>query len=337
MKRRVLLQASLGLGLFSQAYGMPDRPRAHRPVASSAPLVWRTRPLLGFGTNLTLLVGHPDAQLGEHALDRAVAKIRHIEAQMSLFNPDSALSQLNRHGVLSNPDADLVAILKMAQHISQKSQGAFDVTVQPLWHVFSEAKENNTLPTPAAIQEARQKIGWQYLDVSEKTIRLNKPHMGVTLNGIAQGYAADQIQALWRSMGIGHALINTGEWTALGNSPSQHEWALGIADPRNDAHLLQKISMHRKSIATSADSQTYFSDDFKNNHIFNPHTGYSPTDIASVTVAADTCALADALTKVVFVAGLKQAFAVANHWSVDVLVVDKLGGWRASPGFRLAA
>lgn len=337
MKRRVLLQATLGLGLFGKAYGLADRQSPNLSTASAAPLVWRNRPLLGFGTTLSLLVGHPDAAYAEKALDGAVAKIRHIEAQMSLFDPGSALNQLNRQGFLNKPDADLLSILKTAQHISKKSGGAFDVTVQPLWETFAEAQKNNSLPSQKAVQDARLKIGWQYLELSEKTIRLNKPDMAVTLNGIAQGYAADQVKSLWRGMGIQHALINTGEWAALGQSKTSSAWVLGIADPRREAHMLQTISMQGKSIATSSDSQTFFSDDFKNHHIFNPGTGYSPADIASVTVAAETCTLADALTKVIFVAGLKQALDVARHWSVDVLVVDKKGGWQASQGFTLAA
>ena len=88
--------------------------------------------------------------------------------------------------------------------------------------------------------------------------------------------------------------------------------------------------MHGLSIATSADDQCTFSDDRVHHHIFNPRTGYSPQDIASVTVAATDCALADALTKVLFVAGYAQALQVAKTWGVSALVVNKTGEWKAS-------
>ena len=55
-----------------------------------------------------------------------------------------------------------------------------------------------------------------------------------------------------------------------------------------------------------------------------------------MTVAADSGAIADALTKVMFVAGPRRAGALATHWNVDVLWVDKAGGWQATPGLRLA-
>ena len=53
-----------------------------------------------------------------------------------------------------------------------------------------------------------------------------------------------------------------------------------------------------------------------------------------MTVAAPTCTMADALTKVMFMAGPVRAFDVARQWQVDVLVVDKAGRWRASPGLE---
>lgn len=331
MKRRTFLQASLGLGatLTAQGGAVTAQSGLHKPLES---LVWQQRPLLGFGTNLSLLVAHTDQALAESALDVAVADIRHVEAQMSLFNPQSALSQLNAQGFLAQPHPDLLKLLQLAKAVSEKSQGAFDVTVQSLWAVFSEAQALGRLPTAEAVAQARQRTGWQHVVLSPARISFTRPDMAITLNGIAQGFAADLVQAHWRHMGIEHALINTGEWAALGKSQIGGDWRLGIANPRDDQKLMKNITLHGRSVATSADSQTFFSPDFKNHHIFDPHTGYSPLDVASVTVAAGSCALADALTKVMFVAGMDQAMVLAKAWSVEVMVVDKTGKWRATPG-----
>jgi thiamine biosynthesis lipoprotein len=54
-----------------------------------------------------------------------------------------------------------------------------------------------------------------------------------------------------------------------------------------------------------------------------------------VTVVAPSCALADALTKVMFMGDIENAVALARRWAVDVLAVDKSGRWEASPGLRL--
>ena len=61
--------------------------------------------------------------------------------------------------------------------------------------------------------------------------------MAITLNGIAQGFAANVIKARWQAMGIEHALINTGEWLALGRAQDDKGWQLGVANPRDATAL----------------------------------------------------------------------------------------------------
>jgi len=341
MKRRHLFQASLGLGLLGAAglaVGRLGGVATAAPQRQADALYWQTRPLLGLGTTLSLRVAHRDPALAERALDGAVATIRHVEAQMSLFDPHSALSRLNRDGVLVDPHPDLLGILRLAQSVSERSGGAFDVTVQPLWNAFEAAQRDDAgLPSDQAVLQARSRVDWQALELSPRRIRFTKPGMGITLNGIGQGYAADLVRRQLQAAGIEHALIDTGEWATLGQPDAQHGWTLGIANPRDESRLIAQLRMQGRSIATSADNQTVFSSDFKNHHIFDPHTGYSPPELASVTVAAASCALADALTKVMFVAGTARALQLAPHWKVDVLLVDKAGRWQATPGFGLGA
>lgn len=327
MKRRSLLQASLGLGAL--ALGAPAPARS----SAAARLHWCERVLLGLGTSLSLRVAHHDPARAQGALDAVVGTIRRVEAQMSLFDPDSALCRLNRYGVLQRPEAELLQVMRLAQAVSARSHGAFDVTVQPLWQVFEAAQRDAALPTRAAVAQARARVGWQALEIAPNRIGFTRPGMAVTLNGIAQGYAADLVRRRLQAMGIQHALIHTGEWAALGRPDARHHWTLGVADPRDEQALIARLSMDGRCVATSADNQTTFSADLRHHHIFDPRTGYSPTELASVTVAANSCALADALTKVMFVAGMQRALALARQWQVDVLLVDKSGRWQASPGF----
>lgn len=329
MKRRTLLQTSLGLGLMGVC------PAWAGERIQQAGLQWRDRALIGLGTTLSLRVAHRDPALAERALDAAVATIRHVEAQMSLFNPNSALSRLNRDGVLRDPHPDLLQILHLAQTVSQRSHGAFDVTVQPLWRVFEAAQREGCLPSRAAVLQARARVSWQALELAPDRIRFTEPGMGITLNGIAQGYAADLVRLRLQAFGIEHALVNTGEWAPLGQPEAQQGWVLGVADPRDEQKLIARLLMQGRCFATSADSQTSFGSDYLNHHIFDPHTGYSPPELASVTVAARSCALADALTKVMFVAGMRRALWLTRRWQVDVLLVDKAGRWQASAGLSL--
>jgi len=292
---------------------------------------------VGFGTTLSLQAGHADAATLAAALDAAVAVLQRIEGQMSLFREDSALSRLNRDGRLDAAPAELRELLGIALAVARASGGAFDLTVQPLWLAFANAQAAGRLPTPAEVDAARGRVGWRALALDARGgVRLARAGMGVTLNGIAQGYAADRVRAVLAAHGVADALVDAGEFAMAGRNPQGQRWTLGIADPLAEGRLLARLFADGRCVATSGDDQTVFSPDHRHHHIFDPHTGWSPADMAGVTVAAASGAQADALTKVFFVAGPARAGALARRWGVDALWVDKAGRWAATPGLALA-
>jgi FAD:protein FMN transferase len=318
-ERRYFLGAGLGLGLVCASdFSLPTG------------MQWRERVLHGFGTTLWLRAAHADVRALDRGLDAAVSAIRHVEAQMSLFDSSSALSRLNRDGVLLNPDAHLLAVLTLGTQVAQTSGGAFDMSVQPLWLSWDRAKRAGRLPSSDELEQARALVDWRAVKLTDQKIELMRPGMQLTLNGIAQGYAADLARETLKRHGIAHALLDTGEWAMLGRSPDQRPWALGIADSARlgSVHLdqaLRQLVLEGDSVATSSDQHSSFSADRRHHHILSPHTGQSPPDIALVCVVAPSCALADALTKVLFVAGRERAITVARSWNVRALIVDKSG------------
>jgi thiamine biosynthesis lipoprotein len=290
-------------------------------------LVWQERSLVGFGTTLWLKAAHTDAGRLQMALNESVKAIRSVEKQMSLFDPDSAVSRLNRLGELQNPDAELVSVLTLAQHVSMRSAGAFDVTMQPLWGLWSFHSQTQTVPSAKAISQTRSLVNWQALTVSPEVVRLNVKGMGVSLNGIAQGYAADKVRAVLQLHGVQHALIDTGETSVLGQSSKGENWRFAVEPSVASTVTSPAISPHGWALATSSDSHTVFSADHMHHHILNPHTGDSPSHWASVSVIAPSCALADALTKVFFMCPPHGVERLAKAWGVGVVLQNKRGEW----------
>lgn len=322
MQRRTLLLAALGLSTLTPA--------------RSSTLRWHSRHLQGLGTLLHLKIAHPDAAQANQALDAAVAVLGEIEASMSLFSPDSALQQLNRFGQLRPTDRHLPTVLREARFVARRSGGAFDPTVQPLWRMADRAAQAGRLPTAAERAQARALVDWRALEVRDDRITLTRPGMAVTLNGIAQGYAADAVRSVLVAHGVEHALIDTGEFSAWGRNERDLPWTLGIEDPHDAARILTALHLDGRSIATSADNRSTFTPDHRHHHIFDPATGDSPPALSSVTVAAASTMRADALTKVMFVAGPERIPQLARQWQVGVLWVDKSGRWEATPDLRLA-
>jgi thiamine biosynthesis lipoprotein len=160
--------------------------------------------------------------------------------------------------------------------------------------------------------------------------------MAVTLNGIAQGYAADAVRAALQSHGVEHALIDTGEFGALGRSPRGRAWTLGVEDPHHTGRLIAALELDGRSLATSADNRSAFTPDHRHHHILDPATGDSPAALSSVSVAAPSAMRADALTKVMFMSSPALIPQLARRWQVGVLWVDKQGRWGATRDLRLA-
>ena len=351
MQRRQCLR--LGLGLLGVTYASPFFiRRAHAAtVAASEKLVWRERNMIGFGTTLWIKAAHENVDQLETALTAAVNAIRNVERQMSLFDPDSALSRLNARGFLQQPDADLRVVLDLAKQVSMRSAGAFDVSMQPLWKVWSRATDESRLPKQRELQQAKHVVNWRAVESSASVVRLNLSGMSLSLNGIAQGYASDKARAALEAHGIRHAVIDAGETSLLGHAPNDQPWSFSIEhaalgelkkSESTQDHQLDSIKSSMpiivadgRAMATSSDSHTVFTADHKHHHILNPHSGDSPLYWSSVTVLAPSCVMADALTKVFFMLPPAQINSTARGWGVDVVLQDKAGKWRATAGAKI--
>jgi thiamine biosynthesis lipoprotein len=316
-----------GAGLLTAGAAVANWPTYAAPSTGHDKLIWRERALIGFGTTLWLRAAHVNADRLELALTDAVKAIRGVEADMSLFNPDSAVSRLNRDGILHQPSAQLLSVLTLARHVSSRSQGAFDVTVQPLWNIWSQAQAAEALPDRTQLQRQLKLVNWRALEVHHDIVRLNAKGMGVSLNGIAQGYAADLVRAVLQSHGVMNALIDTGETASLGKAPGDQPWRFGVESAAKPNAQQPVMTADGRAMATSSDAHTVFTPDHLHHHIFNPLTGDSPRYWSTATVIAPSCALADALTKVFFMCSPALVKSTAQAWGVDVIMQDKNGKW----------
>lgn len=288
------------------------------------------------GTRVTLTVYHQDQDVAEQAIADAFAAIEEVEEVMSLYRPDSQLSQLNSHGRLDGPHPWLRRVLEAAQDLSQRSAGAFDVTVQPLWDAYQKAFLEHRLPSRIEISNALQRIGWRQIDLQPNAIELRQPGAALTLNGIAQGFAADAATQALRQRGIEHALVDSGEIGTVGSHVRKDGWEIGIKHPRQAHALLGLAALEGRCLATSGDYETRFSEDFIHHHLIDPRTGASPTELSSVSVVAPSAMEADALSTAVFLMGLQSGKDLIESMpNVDALFVDKFNRVTRTSNFPL--
>lgn len=281
-----------------------------------------------------MTVFHGSAAEAEAALDEAFASLERVERVMSLYRADSQLSRLNRDGLLEDPDSWLLEVLGAARRISERSGGAFDVTVQPLWELYEAAAAGGGLPGADELGEALGKVDWRRVEITPGRVNLRGRGTAVTLNGIAQGFAADVVGRTLGAHGIRSALIDTGEIGSLGGRPDTGRWTVGIRHPREAGHFIGMAALRGLSLSTSGDYETRFGEGYRDHHLIDPRTGRSPVEFSSVSVAAPTALEADALSTAVFLMGPEKGRALVESTpGAEALFVGKNGTVTRTGGF----
>ena len=254
--------------------------------------------VLGAASELTLW--HSDEALARRAILKARHEIARYESIFSLYR-DSEVTRLNRDGVV-RPSPELLEVIDASQRLGAISGGAFDITVQPLWRVYEQHFWSRSDVAPdiraRALDVARTRVDFRRVRAGATRVEL-PPGMAVTLNGIAQGYITDRIADLLRNEGFEHAVVDLGEWRALGDHPEGRPWR--AATRGGD------IELNDNALAVSSGSGTTFEPSGQFHHIFDPATGASAARLAEVAVVAPRAMIADALATAICVVGEERA------------------------------
>ena len=286
-----------------------------------------------FGTTVRLLVSHESELIAQQAMRRAFREVELIESLMSLYRQDSQLSRLNRATELQGPHPYLVQVISAAHRFHVQTNLAFDITVQPLWELYQHHRGRGQIPEYDEVRHASRRIGHGNIDLTSAAIKL-RHGARITLNGIAQGFATDQITRTLRDCGIDNALIDVGELAGVGVKSDGGPWRAGIQHPREKDKFASVTPLDNRCLATSGDYATTFTKDFRLHHIFDPRTGKSPEELASVSVLAPTAIEADALSTALVVLGIERgARLLSSRNNVDAMFIDKEGRTVATRGF----
>jgi FAD:protein FMN transferase len=263
-----------------------------------------------------------------------------IDRQMSTYRDDSELSRFNRSKegewfAVSRATAEVVAA---AQEISEKTDGAMDVTVGPLvrlWHfgpttsAIRGVKQEFVPPTNEALIAARESVGYRKLHArfDPPALRKDVDGLEVDLSSIAPGYAIDKLTALLASRGIKNAMVELGgEVRATGVREDGKPWRVAIERPNEGGRMMQvAVPLDDAAIATAGDYRKFFEYGGRRySHIIDPTSG-KPVDhsLASVTVVADTCIESDGWDTPLLVLGPQKGFDCAEKIGVAAMFISR--------------
>lgn len=258
--------------------------------------VWKG---IALGSGAQLRLYHADRRQAADLVNKVLAEVARLEKIFSLYRDDSVIVQLNREGRLNHPPADFLAVLSLSQELYRLTKGAFDPSIQPLWNFyaayFRRHPNTQTPPPQSAVREVLQRVGFDKVAFDDTLVRFGRPGMGLSFNGIAQGYITDKVVELLRQNGVEQALADMGEIRGL-DTRGERTWQVGIRDPQDEKSVLLNVPLQNQGFATSGGYGTVMDEAGRFTHLFDPRSGISTPRYRSVSVMAPTAALADALS-----------------------------------------
>jgi len=254
----------------------------------------------------------------ETALDTAVAlteaTLRDLDNRLSIFNPDSEISRLNQSAGKApvQISRQTEEMLRLSRRYSEASDGTFDPTVAPLMQLwgFNKGPPLSAVPDRATIGTVLERVGYHHLSLSNGMAFLDREGMGIDLGGIGKGYAVDACYEALATNQVQILMVNlVGHIRCRGSAAPGRPWSIGIRDPFNRDRIIGTLHLDDgMAVATSGNYEKFVMIEGKRyTHIVDPRTGWPVERVASVTVIADTAIEADAMSKPVFVLGLKES------------------------------
>ncbi len=280
-------------------------------------------------------------------------RLKAVNRQMSHYQPDSELSRFNR-APANTPfkvSPEFARVVRFSLELDRRSQGAFDPTLAPvinLWG-FGERTDKRVVPPEAELQAALKTVGCRHLSVTDgDELVKDIPNLTINLSAIAKGFGVDEMASVLRRHGLTNFYVSiSGETFTLGHNAKRQPWQIGISAPVSNWRIgdpvAATLSLSSRALSTSGDYQKFFFDAQGHRlcHIFDPRTGWPVQhNLGGVSVVADNCMTADALSTTLFVLGAETGLRFIESWTNAAalfIVRESEGKFRSVPSSRFAS
>ena len=262
------------------------------------------------GMPVRIVLYAPAEPVAARATAQAFSHIASLDAEMSDYRPDSALSEIGRRAPEPAPvPPDLFRVISRALVIARATAGAFDPTVAPIAVLWREARKTGRRPDAAALDRARALVAWELveMDPARQTIRLPRAGMKLDLGGIAKGYIVQAALGRLKRESVSRALVEAGGDLVTGEAPPGLEgWRIELPDaallPRS--FVARAAALRNSALSTSGPAmQSVEIDGIRYSHVIDPRTGQPLTSNFTAHVIDADASLSDALATAAAVLG----------------------------------
>lgn len=260
-------------------------------------------------------------------------------ASMSIFNPTSLLSRINRNET-DSVDIHIARNIEVATKINALTP-RYDITVKPLVDAYGFAAKNRE--AKPNIDSLVQFVGFSKFRLEGGRIVKSDKRLQIDLNSIAKGYVVDLIAEWLEGEGCENYIVEVGgEICAKGVNAKGIAWRVGVDTPFDNnntpgAYQQKVVQISGSALATSGNYRRFYynAEGERISHTLNPQTGHSQTtSLLSATVIAPRCSVADALATAFMASGEREAITLAEKLRDSVEVYFVLAPDKESDTYR---
>jgi thiamine biosynthesis lipoprotein len=266
-----------------------------------------------------------------------------IDKRFSTYRSDSLTETFNRLPANScqRMPAEVLELVRVGEQLSQQSEGAFDLTVEPLLDLwgFGPQSRQEKVPDAQALASTRQRVGYGHLRIVGEQL-CKDAAVQIDFNSIAAGHAVDLLVERLEALGVADLLVEvTGELKALGRKPDGSHWKVALELPRDDRQIAQQIVVvDGYGVSTSGDYRNYFEENGQRySHTFDARQGKPVQhELAAVTVFDRSALMADGYSTLLLILGPQQGWDFALKHEIAALFVTRVGDGfvsRSTPAF----
>lgn len=271
--------------------------------------------------------------------------LKKFDSSCSIYKPNSIISRFNNNDPTAIADKYFTTVFKKSMDVSEKSGGAFDITVGQLVRAWGFSLKSNIKMDAQKVDSLKQYVGYKKVKLVNGKIIKENPNIQLDYNAIAQGFSTDVLARFLESKGIKNYLIDVGgEVLGMGKKPDGKIWSVGIEKPASDSLQKQQlqavVTLENRALSTSGNYRKYFiKDGIKYSHTIDPFTGYPVHHtLLAVSVLAENSITADAFGTAFLVMGMDKALEyIKRNPGIDAYFIysDEKGTLKTqcSPGF----
>ena len=282
------------------------------------------------GNRFEFTVIAENKEIGNQAIEQAIAEVKRIEELLSTFKTSSQANEINDQAGIKpvKVDREVLQLISRANKISAITDGAFDITYgsidKSLWNFDLKM---TSLPDQETALKTVDLINYHHVLINDEecTVMLKNKGMRIGFGGIGKGYAADKAKQILQNLGIKSGIVNAaGDLITWGEQLNGSAWTIGIADPEQSNRPFSSLNISNMAIATSGNYEKFVIIDGKRySHTIDPKTGLPVSGIKSVSIICPSAELADALATPVVVMGVKVGLNLINQLKhVECVIID---------------